>query len=69
MSEKVVILNGKRFIVGNSKIKSTKCRIEKTKKKVLINNEKLKKTNISLCRKRKSKRITRKRREIKDKTE
>ena len=40
--QKVVILNGKRFVVGNSKIKSTKCHLDNKRKKVLSDEEKFK---------------------------
>lgn len=64
--EKIVILNGKRFVVGNSKIKSTKCNMDK-RKKLLSKEEKLvlrKKNRILYMHKnRKTKRTTRKRRE------
>jgi len=33
MSGKVVVLNGKRFIVGNSRIRPTKCHLEPKRKK------------------------------------
>lgn len=71
--EKVVILNGKRFVVGNSKIKSTKCHMGKRKK--LLNKEDkliLRKKNriLNMHKNRKTKRITRKRQEkFKDKNE
>lgn len=63
--EKVVILNGKRFVVGNSKIKSTKCHMDNKRKKILSKEENLvlRKNNRALNRKRKTKRATRKRRE------
>ena len=64
--EKVVILNGKRFVVGNSKIKSTKCHMEDNKRKKILSKEEnlvLRKNNRALNIKRKTKRATRKRRE------
>lgn len=70
MSGKVVILNGKRFVVGNSKIKSTKCNMDKKIKKVLSRAEiiKQKKKNkiemMSMPNRRKTKRTSRKCRKL-----
>ncbi len=63
--EKVVVINGKRFVVGSAKIKSTKCNIDKKRKKILSKEEKLalRKKNRVTNRKRQTKRTTRKRRE------
>jgi len=74
--EKVVIINGKRFIVGNSKIKPTKCPdYNNPNRKKLLSKEQIRekveekkieekkieeKNKITL---RKSKRMSRKRRE------
>lgn len=74
MSDKIVILNGKRFIVGNSKIKSTKCNIG-TKRKKLLNKEEQKMFNkknkkndkiYNNIYRRKTNRTSRKCRDIKD---
>lgn len=71
MSDKIVVLNGKRFVVGNSKIKSIKChKFHNTRKKAL-SVEDIKKRNIekkkndkiaimSMPNRRKSKRVSRK---------
>ena len=68
--DKIVILNGKRFLVGHSKIKSNKCYVEKKKKKQIKKlSPYARKKNIVLCRKRPTNRTSRKRREIKDKNE
>ena len=40
--QKVVVINGKRFVVGNSKIKPTKCHLDNKRKKLLSEEEKLK---------------------------
>ncbi len=40
-NQKVVIINGKRFVVGNSKIKPTKCHLDDKRKKLLNKEEKL----------------------------
>ena len=79
MSEKVVVLNGKRFIVGNSKIRPTKCHIDNKRKKILSKEEikrermvKKRKDKIELMsmpNRRKTKRSSRKMRESKEKIE
>jgi hypothetical protein len=70
--EKVIIINGKRFVVGNSKIKPTKCPDynNSNRKKLLTKEEMLRqkvdKKNINKKKKiasRQSKRISRKRRD------
>lgn len=75
MNEKVVVLNGKRFIVGNSKIRPTKCHIDKRKK--LISKDEIKKERMikkkdkieimSMTNRRKTKRKSRKMRKSKEK--
>lgn len=64
MSGKVVILNGKRFIVGNSKIKTTKFHADKKKKlsrEEIIEQKKKNKIKImSMPNRRKTKRKSRK---------
>lgn len=66
MSGKVVVLNGKRFVVGNSKIKPTKCHIEKKKtlsREEIIKQKKKNKIKImSMPNRRKTKRTSRKNR-------
>lgn len=71
--EKIVVLNGKKFVVGNSKIKPTKCHDynNPNRKKLLSKEEKIrdkvekkkiqKKKSLKITRE--SKRLSRKRRE------
>lgn len=79
MNEKIVILNGKRFVVGNSKIRSTKCHIDNNRKK-LLNKEEIKRDRMikkrkdkiaimSMPNRRKTKRSSRKMRGSKEKNE
>jgi hypothetical protein len=71
-TEKVVIINGKRFVVGNSKIKPTKCPDynNPNRKKLLSKEEQIRqrveKKKIEKKKKmtsRQSKRVSRKRRD------
>lgn len=71
--EKIIVLNGKKFVVGNSKIKPTKCHDynNPNRKKLLSKEEqirqKVEKKKIQKKRsnkiKRQSKRLSRKRRD------
>jgi hypothetical protein len=49
MSGKVVLLNGKKFVVGTSKIKSTKVRKIRTNKKVIKRDKKRERGCIGRC--------------------